>query len=90
MKKLIYELNDYLNRPNKPGNWEEMAEKYNYSVVGLIAELDRAGKWKRDPQTGRTLGYKRVYNAERTLGQRDVGHFVNVAANMFSDLRRAV
>ena len=90
MKALIYELNDYQNRPNKPVHWEKLAIVYNYSVVGLIADLDSAGLWPTDPQTGRTLGYKRVYNAERTLGQRDVGHFVNVAANMFSDLRRAV
>jgi hypothetical protein len=76
--------------------WQPIAEKYAFSVKGLIAELHAEGRWtdKKDTKgnlahvDGLTVpaGYKSVYDAEVTNGLKGAGHFVNRAARMFTRL----
>jgi len=76
--------------------WQGLAEKYNFSTSGLVAELHKEGMWpnKTDKDgapfevDGYTVpaGYKGVYEAEKANGLTGAGHMVNRAARMFSKL----
>jgi hypothetical protein len=78
-----------------------MAEKYDYSIKGLTADLHREGVWpnkcnKEGVETYeideegiarfQPAGYQTVYKAEREAGTKSVGHFVNTASAMFGRL----
>jgi len=76
--------------------WQPIADKYVFSVSGLIADLHKEGMWpnKTDKDgvpfevDGYTVpaGYKGAYEAEKANGLTGAGHMVNRAARMFSKL----
>ena len=63
--------------------WGAMAVTYDYSVVGLIDDLMADNKWPSNRP-----GYKKMYEAERTTGQRGVGHFINTASERFAHYKK--
>ena len=76
--------------------WQPLADKYNFSVSGLIAELHKEGMWpdKKNKDgipfevDGFTVpaGYKGVYEAEKEQGLQGAGYMVNRASRMFTKL----
>lgn len=80
--------------------WQPLAEKYQFSVSGLIADLHKEGVWPDKMNKdgvpfevdGYTVpaGYKGVYEAEKEKGLKGAGYMVNRASRMFTKLNPAM
>ena len=63
--------------------YRQLAERYGYSVQGLIDELVAEGVWPTR-EGGGAWGYKKLYDAEKENGLKSWGHMVNRASERFT------
>ena len=83
-------------------SWHQIAKYYGYSVVPVIQDLAAADKWPTKDRTNRKgevmkdaenkpirvpCTYKEVYQQEKDANLKAIGHWVNTAANRFSEYK---